>query len=179
MPDNTQWFYAKGGQQLGPVPREQLSQLLASGQLSAGDLVWSEGMADWKPAGQILGLKPATVAPAPQPVAVAQAYAPAQGYAVQPHPAQYGAQQITYPTGASYNGLAIAGFVLAVIPGLTIIGLILCLVALSGMKSSGNREGYGLAKAGMIVSIIYLCIGFLFACLWFTIIAAAIGMGSH
>ncbi|HEX4796981.1 MAG TPA: GYF domain-containing protein [Humisphaera sp.] len=180
MPDNTQWFYAKAGQQFGPVAREQLGQLVASGQLSAGDLVWSEGMTDWKPAGQIPGLKPANPVPMSQPAAVAaQTYAPAQAYAVQPHPAQYGAQQITYPSGASYNGLAITGFILALIPGLTIVGLILCLVALSGMKSGGNREGYGLAKAGMIISIIYLCMGFIFACLWFTIIATAIGLGSH
>jgi len=176
MPDNTQWFYAKAGQQLGPVAREQLTQLLVSGQLSDSDLIWAEGMTDWKPAGQFPGLKPAMPMPAPLPVAAAQPYPPAQGYAVRPHNAQYGGQQITYPTGASYNGLAIAGFILALIPSLpTIVGLILCLVALSGMKSSGNREGHGLAKAGVIISIVYLGIAILFCC----VMVIAVVMGAR
>jgi hypothetical protein len=61
----TQWYYAKGGQQHGPVPQEELLNLLRSGALdSAKDLVWNPTMKDWLPASQLaelsVGAPPAT-----------------------------------------------------------------------------------------------------------------------
>jgi hypothetical protein len=53
MPSNTQWYYSQGGQQLGPVSEAQLQQMKATGQVGPTDLVWSEGMIDWLPAGQV------------------------------------------------------------------------------------------------------------------------------
>ncbi|MFM2241638.1 MAG: hypothetical protein RLZ97_493 [Verrucomicrobiota bacterium] len=63
----SQWYYSKGGQQLGPVPESELSRLAASGEINpATDLVWREGMADWQPASQALPqLAPAPALPAP------------------------------------------------------------------------------------------------------------------
>lgn len=62
-----QWYYAKGGQQQGPVTQEELQNLLRSGALNpASDLVWNQGMADWLPASQVPALNggiPATPAP--------------------------------------------------------------------------------------------------------------------
>lgn len=53
----SEWFYAKGGQQGGPVGFEQLRELARSGGLDAEkDLVWTSGMKDWQPAGQVEGL---------------------------------------------------------------------------------------------------------------------------
>lgn len=53
----SEWFYAKGGQQGGPVSFEQLRELARSGGLDAEkDLVWTSGMKDWQPAGQVEGL---------------------------------------------------------------------------------------------------------------------------
>lgn len=50
----TQWYYAKGGQQHGPVPAEELMALLRSGGLDpAKDLVWNPSMPDWLPASQV------------------------------------------------------------------------------------------------------------------------------
>ena len=43
-----QWYYAKGGQQHGPINVEGLKQLAATGQLQPSDLVWREGMAAWR-----------------------------------------------------------------------------------------------------------------------------------
>lgn len=52
------WFYAADGQdKKGPVSDGEMKQLLASGQLTAATLVWSEGMANWAPAGSIAGLQ--------------------------------------------------------------------------------------------------------------------------
>ena len=53
----SEWFYAKGGQQGGPVSFEQLRNLARSGGLDAEkDLAWTSGMKDWQPTGQIEGL---------------------------------------------------------------------------------------------------------------------------
>ena len=63
-----QWYYALGGERLGPVSQEQLRELSSSGQLQASDLVWQEGMADWTPAGEVQGLLPAAAEAGPPPV---------------------------------------------------------------------------------------------------------------
>lgn len=52
------WYYAKGGQKQGPITSEQLRALAKSGALEATDLVWTEGMKDWKKASSVKGLIP-------------------------------------------------------------------------------------------------------------------------
>jgi len=61
------WYYAIGGQERkGPVPENELKQLLGAGQLPANTLVWSEGMAQWTPAQEVAGLL-ASPPPVPTP----------------------------------------------------------------------------------------------------------------
>ena len=43
-----------GGEQHGPYPVEQVKQMLASGQLTATDLAFTEGMSEWKSLGELL-----------------------------------------------------------------------------------------------------------------------------
>ena len=50
------WFFASQGQQQGPYPEAQLHDLIAKGIVTAATLVWSEGMTDWRKAGDIPGL---------------------------------------------------------------------------------------------------------------------------
>lgn len=50
------WFYARNGQQTGPVTLEQLVELARSGQVVAQDLVWTAGMPQWQPAGSTAAL---------------------------------------------------------------------------------------------------------------------------
>ncbi|MEY3895522.1 MAG: hypothetical protein RLZZ214_1041 [Verrucomicrobiota bacterium] len=65
----TEWYYARGGQQNGPVSFEQLVELARSGALNPkDDLVWSQNMKDWTPAGQVPGIF-AQAAPATFPAA--------------------------------------------------------------------------------------------------------------
>ena len=64
----TEWYYARGGQQSGPVTFEQLGELARSGGLDpAKDLVWTATMKDWTPAGQVPELFPAPAKPVPAP----------------------------------------------------------------------------------------------------------------
>ena len=62
----TEWHYSKGGQQHGPISAADLNALAKSGELLPTDMIWKEGMAEWKPAGSLKGLFPPTTAPAPK-----------------------------------------------------------------------------------------------------------------
>jgi hypothetical protein len=41
------WFYAKDGQQIGPVEFSEIERLRSEGQLTDDTLVWQQGMANW------------------------------------------------------------------------------------------------------------------------------------
>ncbi len=45
-----QWYYSKNATQLGPVSQDELRTKLASGEVSGTDMVWREGLPDWRPA---------------------------------------------------------------------------------------------------------------------------------
>jgi len=46
----SEWFYTRDGKsKAGPVASAQLKALARSGQLLPTDMVWKEGMAQWKP----------------------------------------------------------------------------------------------------------------------------------
>jgi uncharacterized RDD family membrane protein YckC len=83
------WYYARQGSQLGPVNREQLEAMVRSGTVAPSDLVWTDGMASWQPAGQVPGL--ASPAQAVQP----NAYAAPMGYPQPGAPINYYSPQFT------------------------------------------------------------------------------------
>src|SRR4051794_24897132 len=70
MPD---WYYAKDGQQYGPVPAQQLKQMAGAGQLQPDDLVFQEGGTQWVAASTVKGLFAGAPAPAPAPSPIARA----------------------------------------------------------------------------------------------------------
>lgn len=47
------WYYAKDGQQVGPVTEDELRQLRENGQVSDADLAWNESLSDWMPIGSL------------------------------------------------------------------------------------------------------------------------------
>lgn len=49
------WYFVKDGAQQGPVSDEQLRSMARDGSLRGEDLVWQEGMPDWKPAMDVIG----------------------------------------------------------------------------------------------------------------------------
>ena len=90
MADAT-WYWSDGDARNGPVKPADLARMAVAGQLRADSLVWTDGMAEWKPVGQVAGLvkylergaaatgavaaaTPVAVLDAPD---VSQAYAPA------------------------------------------------------------------------------------------------------
>jgi hypothetical protein len=52
----SQWHYARGGQQNGPVTFEELRTMVRSGELEPADLVWNPSMKDWVAAGSVEGI---------------------------------------------------------------------------------------------------------------------------
>ncbi len=70
--------------------------------------------------------------------------------------AQNGAVQ----TGKKTNGMAIAGFVCSFF--FALLGLIFSIIGMQQCKERGDN-GYGLAKAGMIISIVWMAIVFIVA----------------
>ncbi len=96
-----EWYYASGGQQLGPVNTEELRAALRDGNVKPSDLVWKEGMPDWAPAATVSVLKSAQ-APAPQPKPRPQATTSApQRIGSDPQPAPQPQVQITEPDAGS------------------------------------------------------------------------------
>lgn len=62
------WWYAKGGQKFGPFVAAELKKIANSGQLSATDLIWKEGLPKWLPASSVKGLVPAPASAVPPPL---------------------------------------------------------------------------------------------------------------
>ncbi len=77
------WYYAKDGQQNGPVPLEDLVRLVGTGTVAPTDLVWREGMKDWLPAAQVNELAP----PPPASPEVAHPAIPAESQPLNPYQA--------------------------------------------------------------------------------------------
>ena len=50
------WYYASGGQKVGPHSFAQLRDLVASGRLKSTDMVWQEGTANWVVVGSMAEL---------------------------------------------------------------------------------------------------------------------------
>jgi hypothetical protein len=51
------WYFVKDGTQQGPVSDEQLRSMARDGSLRGEDLVWQEGMPDWRPAMEVPGIE--------------------------------------------------------------------------------------------------------------------------
>lgn len=51
-----EWYYAQGDQKVGPVSAAELKRAAADGHLLPTDLVWTDGMTDWKEAKVVKGL---------------------------------------------------------------------------------------------------------------------------
>lgn len=46
-----EWYYAANDERRGPVPASEIASLVTAGKISRQTLVWKQGMAEWKTAG--------------------------------------------------------------------------------------------------------------------------------
>jgi predicted Zn finger-like uncharacterized protein len=52
LPAKPSWYYANNGERRGPVSNTEVAELVRTGLIKRETSVWTEGMADWQPAGQ-------------------------------------------------------------------------------------------------------------------------------
>ena len=80
-PPSAEWYIARDGQQFGPISGVEFAKLIEGGFLKASDLVWREGLPDWRSAETVLAAAPMQPAPAPrtQPASPSFQRAPAGG----------------------------------------------------------------------------------------------------
>jgi len=64
---STMWYYIMDDQQKGPVSKEKLNELIASGDVSVDDLAWKEGMVEWDRIERISDLSTPLLGPPPLP----------------------------------------------------------------------------------------------------------------
>lgn len=166
-----QWYYAKGNQQLGPVDRAVLDDLVRRGEVGPADLVWTEGMVNWAAAGEVLGTPrpvmgpPATPAPPENPggplpytgappAGAYPGYTPPLGYS----PSVDGSTQKTLAILAIVFGSL--GFLCCpVVFG--VAGIVCGAVAVN--KPGPHAQ---LAKTGLIIAIVGTVLGVGFSALW-------------
>lgn len=118
---NDSWYYGQQGQQLGPVPFDQLKQMAAAGTLRPADYVWTEGMPNWKTAGEIAGLftGPPPLAGAAGGVSYSMPASPASQFA--------GTKIAAGVMGILLGSLGVHKFVLGMVwPGLILLLATIC-----------------------------------------------------
>lgn len=163
MGDNN-WYYASNGQQRGPIDRSTLQSMARSGQLSAHDLVWTDGMANWIAAGGVEELFPTGGG-----VAAATMIDPRTG-AVHPAPAgpiptnYYQPPRQTYAQYAGFWLRFVAWFIDAIISGIAgaIVGGIVGFIIGLSMASSGSSTQQIEAIAGVMGQLLGIVIGWLY-----------------
>jgi hypothetical protein len=170
MPD---WYYAKNNQQLGPVQFGELQAMAVQGQLTPGDLIWTEGMAQWQAASQVQGIN---FNPAPmQPTYPPAPYPQAVGYATP----QYGYQGQYNAPPSQHAGLALTAMILGLVsfmfggPLLAIPGGICGWVALKGMKRTGDLRNKGFALTGLWIGIVWTALLMIIIVIVVILVAAA------
>jgi hypothetical protein len=163
----SQWYYAHDGKQSGPVPISELQRLAGNGQFDPEkDLVWQEGLPDWKPAStvpELSSLMPrATLEPA------------VEGGTAPPSPYESPSTTTEHPTPAPMtnvapsNALAIASLICGLVGFLTCfvwclaIPLAIAAIITGHMASAkiakdpSRFTGKGLARAGLITGYLGL-----------------------
>lgn len=79
-----EWYYTQDQEQQGPVPEDQLKELIASGQVNTSESVWQDGMAEWQTISsmpELASAAPAPDTPAPDtPPPIKQGPPPRGGY---------------------------------------------------------------------------------------------------
>jgi hypothetical protein len=141
------WYYRRGEAQLGPVSWEDLVNAARAGGLASGDLVWTDGMAQWQAAATIPGLLPMQAPVAMPPVRPAYAAPPPR-----PSAGDDPMMRMLLPVGRS--GWAIAAGYLGLVSLLGIfapIALIVGIVAVRDIQQHPEKHGLGRAWFGIIM----------------------------
>lgn len=166
----SEWFIARGGAQEGPLTAQQIGDMLAKGELKAGEAhAWKEGLPDWKPLAESGVLAEVSMSqaapsiaasPAMTPHAVQQPQSVAQPAAVNPYAAPAANHDVSpgFERPLEYPGigrLAYFGLQFALTIG---IYAILFLVILGAGSADSAESGL----AGFVIVILLAAAGFIY-----------------
>ena len=143
------WYCTRQGERQGPMPAPAIKQMLAAGQLTPQDLVWTEGMAQWAPAPAVAELWDG--APPPPPV---NYYAPGP-YATGPAMGESAGIRMLLPVGRS--GWAIAAGYLGLFSVLMFpapFSLLCGILAIRSIRKDKTKHGMGRAIFGLIMGVL-------------------------
>ncbi len=140
-----QWYCLVNGQQHGPVDEDTLRQWIAQHRLTASDLVWREGMAEWCAVSAVPELSgplpPSAPAPYSPSAAVPQARSSTVPAGMQPH------------RGETILILSILSWVVCFILG--IVALVMAGNDLQEMDAGRmDPAGRGLTNAGRVIALV-------------------------
>jgi hypothetical protein len=149
-----EWYYTRGGEELGPVTAAQIKQLIGIGEIVADDYLWLEGMSNWQRVAELPEFAPALSPKTAFPLAAGSA-----------------------PQPGAISSMAVASLVLGLL-GFTIIGAILAIVfghvAQAQIKQSqGALGGKGLALAGLILGYLWTVPAIIFGIVYVAILVLA------
>ncbi len=166
-----QWFYSQsGGPQSGPVDDGQVHQMIAAGQLGAGDLVWTEGMGSWQPVAAVptlAGMLPASAYPGTAAPSPGMGAFPDAGYGYAPPggaPLGYYAQQTQTFAYAGFWARFAAAFIDGLIVGVPFFLLGLALGAAQG-TTPGQPTSPGMTAASAGLNLLNLIVAWLYEAL--------------
>ena len=147
------WYFARGGNRSGPVPREELQRQARTGGLLPGDLVWTQGMEQWQAADSVPGIFPeGYTVPVPPPIPARQ------GVPQSPPPRPMGddpMMRVLLPVGRS--GWAIAAGYLGLLSFLGIFGpfaLLTGILAVLDIRRNPQKHGMGRAVFGIVMGVL-------------------------
>jgi hypothetical protein len=70
MTSDRRYTIGRGDQKYGPYTLEEVRSYVAQGSIAPSDLVWTEGMTDWRPLSELLARTDLSGAPQPPPLPV-------------------------------------------------------------------------------------------------------------
>jgi hypothetical protein len=147
-----EWYYAKNNRQEGPVSGATLKSMIVSGEIASADLVWREGMADWRPAAEINDfesagvVEPAGIVAPPGGSQIPQALPPGISGGQAPPAAPPNNSSAIVSMVCGIVGLPVIASIVAIIMGHVARGEI--------RKAGGMQRGDGMALAGLILGYV-------------------------
>ena len=145
-----EYWIARQGEKHGPYPEEQVRKNYASGRVLPTDLVWTDGMADWKAASQAFGT-PAPRPAAPREPAAATPYRPPAAMVRDEGDADLGAD-VTYAGFWVRFGAVILDTIILYIVAIVVGGIIGFVLAMMG---GVQWVGAGGMIAGILGAFLY------------------------
>jgi uncharacterized RDD family membrane protein YckC len=161
------WYFAKAGKQLGPVDLATLQSMAGSRELLPNDLVWTEGMANWQPAGGLAPIFPLNApvnAPATGPASGGFAPPPAGPFPTPYYNPRHHQRPVEYAGFWIRFGAAIIDGILVNIAGV-IVGFIAGFFIGFSMGASGASNSEIETAAGIVGNVIGILIAWLYEAL--------------